>query len=106
MQDGKYIANVYYYNDANYPEKYDNRPRFKENDSEIFFTQTSTRIFTELLGSEYAKYEPELGVVSDEFIGLKLLISNSTELEALISNPLVGSSSHVGRPSYIDTTRR
>jgi len=106
MQDGKYILTNFYYNDANYPRKYFGRARFTENDSEIFFTQTSTRIFTELLGGEYEKYEPELIVVHDELVGIKLLISNSTELEALISNPLIESSSHVGRAQYIDTTRR
>jgi hypothetical protein len=106
MQDGKYIVTVHYYNDAKYPEKYFSEETFKENDSEVFFTQTSTRIFSELLGSDYEKYEPKLGVVSDELIGLKMLISNSEELEALISNPLVHTSRHVGRPSYVDTTRR
>ncbi|MBL4673725.1 MAG: hypothetical protein JKX81_15815, partial [Arenicella sp.] len=46
MQDGKYIVTVHYYNDANYPEKYFSEETFKENDSELFFSQTSTQIFS------------------------------------------------------------
>jgi len=97
-----FLVTINFKTEALYPSKYRSQNHFIEDTTPEFFEEVSGRIFKELMGSEYAKFEPELIVVYKSEVLIKAHFQDDSQLRELISLPGVISATHYGNIQEIE----
>lgn len=110
MSGKKFIVQLYFRNYSLFPNKYANHETFRTDEysnREIFLSEASQeftrkwtdKIFTRYLGESYERFEPQLGIVHDRWVGVRLLVNGLSELEAVIYRDPIWSVRHIGDPN-------
>lgn len=91
-----------YYNHSGFrTDRYSNWEKFGANSSQSFTNKWQELIFKRYLGEDYDYFQPQLGVVSDDTVGIRVLVDGYSELEMVIFRDPLYSVLHIGDPVAI-----
>ena len=98
LRDNKFIVRLTFRNYSLFPTKHFDHDTFTIGSSEGFKVKWEDIIFKRYLGNDYKYLEPELGIVTDGWIVIRVQINGINELEDIIyKDPLVRIK-HIGDP--------
>jgi len=100
MVGDRYIVMLYFRNYSLFPTKYYDHDRFKVDSSESFRDEWTHKIFERYLGKDYERFEPKLGIVHDDRVGIRVLVDGIKELEKVIYRDPLFRVTHIGDPIY------
>jgi len=100
MVGDKYIVMLFFKNYALFPTKYSDHDRFRVDSSKSFRDLWNRKILEHYLGSDFERFEPKLGIVHDERVGIRVLVDGLKELEKVIYRDPLLSVKHIGDPIY------
>ena len=97
-----YLVTLSFQTETQYPGKYRSQNHFIEDTTPEFFDEVSGKIFSELLGAEFERFEPELIAVFKNEVGILAKFQDESELRQLISLPGVVNATHYGNAQQIE----
>lgn len=91
-----YVVLLDFKTEKRYPKKYSSQNHFAENPSPEYFDKVSSEIFNDVIGPDYARYEPELLGTDGRAVGIEAVFKNEAELRTLLSLPNLIEHIHYG----------
>jgi len=103
MEGDKFVIQLMYAKDRNFPTMYGGTNYFNEDKSQAFYVKTKDMILKHYMGADYTKWSPKLLAVT-EIVGVDATVSNSEELEALLEDHRIVRVEHIGLHSTVEVS--
>ena len=97
MVGEKYIVNLAYAHDGQYPTMYGGSGTFRDNKDSAFLEKKTNEILSDFLGENYTKFNAKLLAVSKGVI-IDVQIDNPEQFDYLLNDPRLLGVKHIGNP--------